>query len=329
MTNSPKPDPHSSGKSPLGFDEFIAVLIALGTIGTILFWGISKKPDSFNLVGVKRSQPEPENVTGEVLPTPIPRREENRVIERPTARIPIAIAPPAKVEPSPIPAAPIPRSEGQIIPKIPPAIIIAPPKVSPPVTQVKYKDVANNFWATPFIVNLTRRGVFRGFTDGTFRPNQPMTRAEFAVRLGRTFNQAPQETATDFEDVPSNYWAYSAIKQSNITGFIEGYPQDYFKPNKPITRVEAIVALASGLDLKKASNSEQILQQYQDAVQIPKYAREKVAAATEAGLVVSSNPKLFKPNQAATRADVAGFLYQGLVKRGKVNKIDSQAIVKP
>ena len=127
----------------------------------------------------------------------------------------------------------------------------------------------------------------------------------------------------------SNYWAYSSIKESDITGFIEGYPKDYFRPEKPITRTEVIVSLASGLGLKTPPNPERILQKYKDAAEIPKYARAKVAAATQAGLVVSSNPQFLKPNQAASRADVAAFVHQGLVKRGKVKPINSNAIVKP
>lgn len=348
MTNSQPPDPQSSQKPPLGFDEFIGILVALSTIGTIFFWGISKKPQGFNFTSFTSPQEVPKT---EASPSPQPvwpvsasPSPNERVVVVPEKNGPgspgvaVAIVPLKKAQSSPEVAVasfppkrqpsaiqPLPK----IIPVVPAIVVPPPPKASAPATQVKYSDISNNFWATPFIGVLTGRGVFQGFGDRTFRPYKAMTRAEFAVRLDRAFNKPPQERATDFEDVSSNYWAYSSIKESDITGFLEGYPKDYFRPEKPITRTEVIVSLASGLDLKTPPNPDRILQKYKDAAQIPKYARAKVAAATQAGLVVSSNPQLLKPNQAASRADVAAFLYQGLVKQGKVKKIDSNAIVKP
>lgn len=334
MTNSQPPDPQSSQKPPLGFDEFIGILVALSTIGTIFFWGISKKPQGFNFTTFTSPQEVPKTEASP-SPQPVPPvsaspSPKERVVVVPQKNRPgspgvaVAVASfPPKRQPSPIQPRP------KIIPVVPAIVVPPPPKASAPATQVKYSDISNNFWATPFIGVLTGRGVFQGFGDKTFRPYKPMTRAEFAVRLDRAFNKPPEESATNFEDVSSNYWAYSSIKESEITGFLEGYPKDYFRPEKPITRTEVIVALASGLDLKTPSNPEKILQKYKDSAQIPKFARDKVAAATQAGLVVSSNPQLLKPNQPASRADVAAFLYQGLVKQGKVKKIDSNAIVKP
>ncbi|MCL1469269.1 S-layer homology domain-containing protein [Argonema antarcticum] len=347
MTDSPTPDPHSSQKSPLGFDEFIGILIALSTIGSIFFWAVSRKPESLNFTSVipaefgptakVSSSPEPvPPVTASPSPNTI--APPNNV--QPSSGVTVVVVPPKKAPTSPnlaiavIPlqkAKPSSISQLSVIRTLPKIVPVAPAAVvpPPPAKQIKYSDIPNNFWATPFIGVLTGRGVFQGFGDRTFRPYKAMTRAEFAVRLDRAFNKPPQQRATNFEDVSSSYWAYSSIKESDITGFLEGYPKDYFRPEKPVTRTEVIVSIASGLDLKTPPNPETILQKYKDAAQIPKYARAKVAAATQAGLVVSSNPQLLKPNQLASRADVAGFLYQGLVKQGKVKKIDSKMIVKP
>lgn len=340
MTNSPTPDPHSSSKSPLGFDEFIAILVAFSTIGTIFFWATSRKPETFTLFGTKPPAQVRETPSTNVVPAPDPTVEEKRSPDRvatiretrsPTTGV--LVAPTAIEGPSPTPTAEQPQPGPKAVVAVvkPPAPKTAAPagKANPPAKKVKFSDVPNNLWAAPFITTLADRGVFRGYTNGTFQPNKSMTRAEFAVRLNRAFNIPAEEAATDFEDVSSKYWAYDSIKEADITGFVEGYPKDYFRPEKPITRTEAIVALASGLDLKIPPNPEQILKKYNDAAQIPKYARAKVAAATQAGVVISSNPELFKPTQAASRAEVAALLYQGLVKRGKAKPINSKAIVKP
>ncbi|MBD2183114.1 S-layer homology domain-containing protein [Planktothrix sp. FACHB-1355] len=369
MTNSPLPDPQSSPKDPLGFDEFIGILVALSTIGSIFWWAVSQKPQSLNFISVL--PPELVPATGQSpSPSPVPPAIASPSAKDPVAIVPgetaklstgvaaailpiqktqtsskaaAAIVPPKKAQPSPKivgaiapgkkaqPIGKLKRSSIETLPKIVTAVPAAPAarKASTPAKQVKFSDVPANLWATPFIAALTQRGVFTGFTDKTFRPYQAMTRAEFAVRLDKAFNKKPEEAATAFEDVPNNHWAYSSIKESDMAGFMEGYPKDYFRPAKSVTRTEAIVALASGLDLKVPANPEKILQSYKDAAQIPKYARGKVAAAIQAGLVVGSNSNLLRPNQPATRAEVAAFLYQGLVKRGKVKAINSKAIVKP
>ncbi|MBD0361556.1 MAG: S-layer homology domain-containing protein, partial [Coleofasciculus sp. C3-bin4] len=94
--------------------------------------------------------------------------------------------------------------------------------------------------------------------------------------------------------------------------------------------VQVLVALASGLGLTPTASSKEVLQTYQDAKQIPNYAKQQVSAATKAGLVVNyPNPKLLNPNRDATRAEVAAFVYQALVEAGKVEPIPSKYVVQP
>ena len=84
------------------------------------------------------------------------------------------------------------------------------------------------------------------------------------------------------------------------------------------------------MGLKAPSNSNQILQRYQDASRIPAYAVSAVAAATSAGLVVNyPNPSRLNPNQVATRADVASLIHRALAIQGKVPEISSEYIVQP
>ena len=107
-----------------------------------------------------------------------------------------------------------------------------------------------------------------------------------------------------------------------------GYPDNSFKPEQQIPRVQAIVSLVSGLNLKTPASVDQVLSVYKDADQIPEWAREKVAAATVNNLVVNyPDPQSFNPNQPATRADVAGMVHQALVKAKKVEPVKSQYVV--
>jgi len=119
---------------------------------------------------------------------------------------------------------------------------------------------------------------------------------------------------SEFKDTPSDFWAAPAINRAISDKFLKGYPGDIFRPTQEIPRVQVLVALASGLNLPTPSNPAKTLQIYQDATQIPNDATDKVAAATQAKLVVNyPNQNLLNPNRNATRAEVTVMVYQALI----------------
>lgn len=194
--------------------------------------------------------------------------------------------------------------------------------------QTTFNDVPTNYWAQPFIQELASRDILKGFPDGGFRPNDPVTRAQFAAILSKATNKSPIRGDVSFVDVSSNYWAASAIQKSYTTGFMSGYPGNIFEPTQNIPRVQILVSLANGLNYSASQAPETILQTYADASGIPNYARNSVAAATENRLVVNyPNVQFLNPNQPATRAEVAAFIYQALVRSGQVTAIASPYIV--
>lgn len=346
MTNRPPSEPESSQKTALGFDEFIAILVAFATIGAILFWSLSRRDSSWNLNGLlsPSSTPSRSVQPNQVLPFPTPKVEPNAtpnnvlpssppeaVVEPKASASPNssgAVLPSAQVIPtqSPQPQTPVSSSQGlesSALPLVTPAkqkSIIPPP--------IAFNDVPNNFWGRRFIDVLSSRGILKGFPDYSFRPNQPVNRAEFAAILQKAFDQEPSKTAIAFQDIPAKFWATSAIDQAISAGFLKGYPKKTFKPQQNITRVQVLVALVSGLNLKAPTSQNQILSVYKDAKNIPAYATSKIAAATVNGLVVNPNPQILAPNKAATRAEVAAMIHQALVKRGKLQGISSQNIVR-
>lgn len=182
---------------------------------------------------------------------------------------------------------------------------------------ITFPDIQGN-WARSFIEALAARGVIKGFPDGTFRPDDPVTRVQFAAMIRQAFPRAPKRAGTQFADVPANYWGFEAIQAAYRLGFLEGYPNNVFLPGQNIPRVQVLVSLASGLDLSPPAQIATVLDtNFRDATQIPNFARDQVAAATVNQLVVNyPNVALLSPNQVATRADVAAFIYQALVKAG-------------
>ena len=186
-----------------------------------------------------------------------------------------------------------------------------------------FPDVQGH-WAQTFIETLAQRGVILGFPDGTFRPDEPVTRAQFAAMIRKAFPRAAKRAGTQFVDVPANYWGLEAIQTAYRTGFLEGYPNSIFLPEQNIPRVQVLVSLVTGLELSPPDQVATVLSSsFQDAAQIPEFARPKVAAATLNQLVVNyPNVALLNPNQNASRADVAAFIYQALVKEGTLPPVN-------
>jgi hypothetical protein len=199
---------------------------------------------------------------------------------------------------------------------------------SPSFAQTTFSDVSSNYWAAQFIQQLSQRGIIAGFPDGSFRPEEPVTRAQFAAMVNKAFQKAPQRQAIRFVDVPSNYWASTAIQQAYTIGFLSGYPGNRFEPNQAIPRQQVLVSLANGLEYAPSGNVESTLQYFNDANNIAGYARSPIAAATEQRIVVNyPNVNFLNPTQTATRAQVAAFIYQALVSSNQASAITSPYIV--
>ncbi|WP_413161413.1 S-layer homology domain-containing protein [Capilliphycus salinus ALCB114379] len=190
----------------------------------------------------------------------------------------------------------------------------------------------NDHWAENCLNELGFSGLFSGYPDRTFKPNKLMTRAEFAAALKKAFPDTPaKRQAIKFSDVSSNFWAFEAIRWAYERQFLSGYPGGVFKPQENIPRVQALVALASGLNL---SANPQLIdsfsQLFEDAKDIPNYANSGVAATLEKRIIASpNNPRQLKPNQPATRAEVAVFIAQSRLQPGQIDRVNSQVIIEP
>lgn len=220
------------------------------------------------------------------------------------------------------------RVQGSVDLVQPTSPITSPSTPTTPTAQVAFKDVPNNYWAQTFIQELASRNIIKGFPDGNFRPNDPVTRAQFAALLSQAMNRPTKRSNVTFADVASNFWAATAIQKAYTTGFMSGYSATTFRPNENISRVQILVSLANGSGYAPTKPANTTLQLYSDATTIPAYARNSVAAATENRMVVNyPNLKLLNPNQPATRAEVAAFIYQALVRSGQIQAIPSPYIV--
>ncbi|MBD1862634.1 MULTISPECIES: S-layer homology domain-containing protein [Trichocoleus] len=193
------------------------------------------------------------------------------------------------------------------------------------VAQVSSFSDIQGHWAQSVIESLASRDVVRGFPDGTFRPDITVTRAQFSAIVRQAFQVQPVRTSVQFSDVSTNYWAYSAIDEAYRSGFVSASGNNVFLPDQGISRNQALVGLVNGLKLTSESTSADILETYfEDAAQVSTAERTDLAIATDKRLVVSyPNVRALNPQQLATRAEVAAFIYQALVQTGEVSALDA------
>ncbi|WP_373541089.1 S-layer homology domain-containing protein [Chamaesiphon sp.] len=199
---------------------------------------------------------------------------------------------------------------------------------TPATNQVaQASDVAGN-WAEPFIRVLVERGIIAGYPDGTYRPDQAITRAEFAALINKAFTLEPTRAARKFKDVPNRFWAADVIQKAYQSGFLAGYPNGTFAPNQNIIRIQSLVSLVNGSRLEPSGNLD-LNSVFGDAAQVPSYGQNALIAATQRCVAVSveyDSSRLpggnFGPNTVATRADVAAYVHQVLVGSGRLTALD-------
>lgn len=102
----------------------------------------------------------------------------------------------------------------------------------------RYSDVAATSWYNTAVSTLSSMGIITGYPDGTFRPNAAITRAEFAAIAAR-FDNDGDKTAAKFSDI-ANHWARDEISIAYNNGWITGYPDGTFGPQRDITRAETM-----------------------------------------------------------------------------------------
>ncbi len=183
-------------------------------------------------------------------------------------------------------------------------------------------------WAAAFVEALFSKDIISGFPDGSFQPATPMTRAQYAALMTKTFQLPESNQLNKFKDVKSDFWAAKAIASAADRGFLKGFPDGTFRPENNLTKIQALVSIVNGLNL--SGGNPNVLMVYHDRVQIPSYATGAVTVATQKLLVVNyPQPDQLEPLRDITRAEVAVLIYQALVATGLENPLPSAYIVKP
>lgn len=121
-----------------------------------------------------------------------------------------------------------------------------------------FADVKSNEWYSKYIGYLEKYNVINGYNDKSFKPNSPVTRAEFvsmAVRYFGIFNDVKKDGYTaNYKDLNKNYWAYADIAYAKHIGWLNGYADGTFKGDNNITRAEVVTVVNRATGRKADEN---------------------------------------------------------------------------
>jgi hypothetical protein len=119
-----------------------------------------------------------------------------------------------------------------------------------------YTDMGAARWSNEAIATLSRVGILTGYPDGAFRPSARMTRAEFTAIAARFAGDAPM-TETRFSDT-TGHWAQGYIDRAYALGWVTGYEDGSFRPNRDITRAEVVTLINRAL-LRRVESADDML----------------------------------------------------------------------
>lgn len=164
-------------------------------------------------------------------------------------------------------------------------------------------DIAGH-WAESVITQWQNKGLIQGYEDGTFKPGNTITRAEF-VTLMNNAKGFWSEGSINFSDVKNGSWFYSAVARAVSAGYVKGYSDGSFKPGNTITRAEAAVMIANAARL---SANEAGAYRFTDVGSIPAWARGSVGAVVAAGYMTGYPDGSFYANASISRAEAVSSL---------------------
>ncbi|PJN49960.1 hypothetical protein PAEAM_55720 [Paenibacillus sp. GM1FR] len=158
-------------------------------------------------------------------------------------------------------------------------------------------DIEGN-WAESQITKWIDKGFIHGYEDGSFKPNNTITRAEFFSLVNRSYGFT-DTASVSFKYVTSSNWAYAEVSKAVKAGYIKGYRDGTIGANKPISRQEVAVIINDLLDL---SNEASTGNHFTDSNTIALWAKNSVDAIVAKGILQGYDNN-FKPNKPITRAE--------------------------
>lgn len=181
---------------------------------------------------------------------------------------------------------------------------------------VDFKDLQSH-WAAEAVEKLAGMGIITGYPDGTFKPNNKITRAEITAILVRALKLTPANAHDlkfkDNASIPA--WAREMVATALKEGLVKGYPKPNgeitFEANRPVSRAEMAVLVTRIMEKKKSTVKTAELK-FVDNVSIPEWAKTSIEMAVGEGIIQGYPDNTFRAEREITRAEVAAMLLRML-----------------
>ncbi|MEK3921023.1 carbohydrate binding domain-containing protein [Paenibacillus sp. FSL K6-2393] len=173
-------------------------------------------------------------------------------------------------------------------------------------SSVPYNDLTGH-WSQSAVTHIQDLNLLKGYTDGTFKPNQVISRAEFVMILDRAFGFTGNAATGSYADMTSDDWYYDVMVRANGTGIIEGTDREHLSPQQPITRQDAAVMVDRAFQLSAATDEDSEQLKFQDADDISSYAKKALTYLVNENIIKGFQGKL-NPKSPITRAETATML---------------------
>lgn len=165
-------------------------------------------------------------------------------------------------------------------------------------------DIPNNHWAKDVIFSFIDNGYIGGYEDGTFRPENKITRAEFIKVFNRYFG-LKRKSGVVFSDT-KDHWSKEEVDIAVTNGVVNGITKDKFAPNDYITREQAASMISNYKQI--ASHNYEMINKYKDSKDVSTWAKSSLEAVLKRGYMRGYSDNTLKPKSYMTRAEVVSML---------------------
>lgn len=175
-----------------------------------------------------------------------------------------------------------------------------------------FSDIYPTHWAYEAIMAMSEKGIISGYPDKSFRPGNPITRAEFAkIMVDALELEQKEQVDASFKDVGTNHWAFKYIESAKP--YLTGYRREigeYYEPGEAAIREDMAAALVKALGYSNETPDYSVLEQYSDKDEISEDLRGYIAIAIEHGIIKgypagADGMRTFLPKRTLTRAEAA------------------------
>lgn len=193
-------------------------------------------------------------------------------------------------------------------------------RTTPALSSIQNYADAEKHWANKQIKIAKKLELVSGYSDGTFKPNKNVTRAEFVIMISRIFDiPAATYNTTSLKDI-SNHYAKNYIISLNNLGLVGGYPDQTFKPDAEITRAEVVTILTKLIDFNQVKNTSSA--QFTDIK--GHWAASNINRIAAIGVLSGRGDGRFAPKDNTTRAEAVSLLLRTLSLNNNIkNALDN------